>query len=152
MPPRCPESDSRAKRDQASSEVCSGSISGVSGIGDRRVRVGCRAPDNSRIVAWDVNHLRIRRLYLDYCFIFYHPRFNCLLGTGFELPRILCLHAQALNSVHDITLLSKECVSQICGPLDVLTELFDYVWKCDQGLNTGIPALFLYCFDQSFTF
>jgi hypothetical protein len=50
------------------------------------------------------------------------------LFGSFQLAIVLCFPAHALHRVHDIALLSKERISQISGPLDVIGQAVDNVW------------------------
>jgi len=52
-----------------------------------------------------------------------------------------CLFAHALDRIHHIALLRQKRVAQICGPLKVVRESLDHLWKACQGLNAWIPGL-----------
>ena len=85
----------------------------------RRVRVNGWAVNYDRVVAGDIDDLRISLLDHDNGFVFHYLGLHFLLLGGFQRSFILCLLAHALHCIHDIALLRQERIAQICGPLDV---------------------------------
>jgi hypothetical protein len=96
-------------------------------IVNRRIRIDRRTIDHDWIIGGHVHYLRIRRLDNDYAFAFDHLRFDLLLLGSFQLAFVLRLLAHALHRVHHIGLLSKECIAQIGGPLNVIGQPFNNV-------------------------
>ena len=81
-----------------------------------------RAPDVSRAVDWDIDHLRIGRLDLDSVPAFLHGRRHHLLWRVRQLAVGAGTSAHSLYRAHHIGLLGKERIPKIRGPPDIVGQ------------------------------
>src|SRR5271170_175096 len=98
--PSCPDSQANTERDRHSRRVIAGRR-----IIDGWVGISWRAVHHHRVVAGNVDDLRIGLLDHDHLFAFYYPGFNLHLLIGFEVPLFLCLRSHALHCIHNVVLL-----------------------------------------------
>jgi len=68
--------------------------------------------------------------------------FDLLLLGCFESAFLLGLLAHALDGIHHVTRLRKECVTQIRSPLNVIGKPLYHIWQRCQCLDGWIPRLF----------
>src|SRR5271156_2479434 len=143
--PSCPDSQANTERDRHSRRVIAGRR-----IIDGWVGISWRAVHHHRVVAGNVDDLRIGLLDHDHLFAFYYPRFNLHLLIGFEVPLFLCLRSHALHCIHGVVLLRQECVAEFRGPLDVIHQALDHIRKRGHGLDAWVPRLLLHRVSERF--
>ena len=97
----------------------------------RIVAVGRRTPYVNRIVGWDVNHLRIRRLNVDCILPVLGFGLHRLLRVRLELAVLLRAQAHALHRIHHVRLLRHERVAQIRSPANILVQPVENLRKRD---------------------
>lgn len=119
-------------------------------IGDWRIGIDRRSINNGRVIAGNINHLRVRLFDDNHRFVFDLLGLNFLLITVLQVSGILCFYPHALDCIHNVALLGKESVAEVRGPLDVLGQLLHDIGQRRHCLNAGIPILFLNCFTKSF--
>jgi hypothetical protein len=86
--------------------------------------------------------LRVRLLDNDRTLAFNNLRFHLLLFRRTQVALLLSFLAHALDSLHDIRLLSQKRVAKIGGPLNIIGQAVYHIGQGRQRLNTGIPRLF----------
>src|ERR1700740_1901987 len=91
---------------------------------NRRIGVDGRSVNDHRIIGRHINDLWVGLLNDYYGLRLYYLGFHRLLFGGFEISCIHGLLAHALHRVHHVTLLRKEGVTQVGGPLDAVDKLF----------------------------
>jgi hypothetical protein len=111
-------------------------------IVNRRIGIDGGTVHYDRIVRRHINHLRVRLLDNDRTFAFNNLRFHLLLFRRTQVALLLSFLAHALDSLHDIRLLSQERVAKIGGPLNVIGQAVYHIGQGRQRLDTGIPRLF----------
>src|SRR5271156_3873044 len=122
------------------------------GVVNRRIRVDGRSVNGHGIIGRHINDLWVGLLNDHDGLRFYYLSFHRLLFGGFQVSCIHGLLAHALHRVHHITLLRKEGVTQVSGPLDTVDELLHQVWERGHGLDAGIPVLVLHGVGERLSF
>lgn len=89
-------------------------------IRDRRVWIGRCTVNDGWIVAGNIDDFGACLLNHYHLLVFYDLCLHLLLFSRFKVALVLCLLAHALNRIHHIVLLRKECVAKIRRPLDVV--------------------------------
>jgi hypothetical protein len=118
------------------------------GVIDRRIGVDRRAVNHRRVVRRNVNHLRVRLLNNNDFLALNNPRLNVLLLVVSQCSRSFGFGPHTLNGIHHVLLLRKKRITEIRGPLNVVSQTFDYVRQRSHRLNARIPWLLLDCFAQ----
>jgi hypothetical protein len=90
-------------------------------ICDRRIRINWSTVDYGWVVARDVNNLWTGLFDDDNLLTLDDLGFHFLLFGGFQIPCILSFLAHSLHGVHDVALLRKKSIPEICCPLDVVS-------------------------------
>ncbi len=117
-----------------------------------RIGVDRWAVHDDRIVAWNINDLRIGLLDDDDLFRFHSFHFYFLLFTRFQVAGPLSLLAHALHCLHDVALLRQKCIAEVGGPLDVIRQALDSFRKRGHGLDARVPRLLLHGVDECLVF
>jgi hypothetical protein len=114
-----------------------------------RIGIDGRAINYCRVIARDVYDFGVGLLNYDNRLIFYNFGLDLHLLIGLEISRFFCFRAHALHGVHDVTLLREEGVTEVCGPLNVVSQELHHVGQSGHGLNTWVPRLLAYGVDES---